>query len=188
VCGLFQHWPGPARAQPSIHSCGLDTRYTSYGPLRSRGDLVTIFDSRGREIPATAVKLGTPVRVVYAQGGWHAHGRYIVRGRLDASRRGHEIGASFLTCVNSNRAKLQPSLTPGKCGASVSFSGANRGKFCGDELRIAGANLWPSRVGGRFGFMIVTVRSGRFEFRKRRQHFIPHRHNRKRFPSPRKRV
>ena len=37
-----------------------------------------IFDRSGREIPATAVKLGTPVRVVYAQVGGTLTVDYIV--------------------------------------------------------------------------------------------------------------
>ena len=62
------------RAQPSntVVVSTLDTgRYVLEGPGH-------IFDRSGREIPATAVKLGTPVRVVYAQVGGTLTVDYIV--------------------------------------------------------------------------------------------------------------
>ena len=62
------------RAQPSntVVVSILDTgRYVLEGPGH-------IFDRSGREIPATAVKLGTPVRVVYAQVGGTLTVDYIV--------------------------------------------------------------------------------------------------------------
>ena len=62
------------RAQPSntVVVSTLDSgRYVLEGPGH-------IFDRSGREIPATAVKLGTPVRVVYAQVGGTLTVDYIV--------------------------------------------------------------------------------------------------------------
>ena len=62
------------RAQPSntVVVSILDTgRYVLEGPGH-------IFDRSGREIPATAVKLGAPVRVVYAQVGGTLTVDYIV--------------------------------------------------------------------------------------------------------------
>ena len=56
------------RAEPSntvvvsTLGTGVSGRYVLEGPGHIR-------DSSGREIPATAVKLGTPVRVVYTQVG-----------------------------------------------------------------------------------------------------------------------
>ena len=62
------------RAQPSntVVVSTLDSgRYVLEGPGH-------IFDRSGREIRATAVKLGTPVRVVYAQVGGTLTVDYIV--------------------------------------------------------------------------------------------------------------
>ena len=65
------------RAQPSntvvvsTLGTGASGRYVLEGPGH-------IFDRSGREIPATAVKLGTPVRVVYAQVGGTLTVDYIV--------------------------------------------------------------------------------------------------------------
>ena len=50
---------------------GVSGRYVLEGPGHIR-------DRSGREIPATAVKLGTPVRVVYAQVGGTLTVDYIV--------------------------------------------------------------------------------------------------------------
>jgi len=65
------------RAQPSntVVVSTLDTPLSGRYVLEGPGH---IFDRSGREIPATAVKLGTPVRVVYAQVGGTLTVDYIV--------------------------------------------------------------------------------------------------------------
>jgi hypothetical protein len=67
------------RAQPSntvvvsTLGTGASGRYVLEGPGHIR-------DRSGREVPATAVKLGTPVRVVYTQVGGTQTVDYIVVG------------------------------------------------------------------------------------------------------------
>jgi hypothetical protein len=67
------------RAQPSntVVVSTLGTRLSGRYVLEGPGH---IFDRSGREIPARAVKLGTPVRVVYAQVGGTLTVDYIVVG------------------------------------------------------------------------------------------------------------